>query len=71
MTTLVHSGAVCAARPQNDLWARVMTAIELRKSRKALGKLELHLLNDIGVTQKDAKIEANRSTWDAPSHWMR
>ncbi|QMU59943.1 MAG: DUF1127 domain-containing protein [Boseongicola sp.] len=48
-----------------------MTAIELRKSRKALGKLDLHLLNDIGVTQKDAKIEANRSTWDAPSHWMR
>lgn len=42
---------------------------ELRKTRKSLGKLDDHILRDIGLTRAQAKAEARRSVWDAAPHW--
>lgn len=36
---------------------------ERRKSRRALGELDDHLLQDIGVTRHQAKLEASRPFW--------
>lgn len=38
----------------------------LRRERRALGALDARLLRDIGVSEADARIEADRPFWDAP-----
>ena len=45
--------------------------IETRRQRRALGKLDAHLLEDIGVSRKQAWAETNRPFWELPSrhHW--
>ena len=41
------------------------------KTRRVLAKLEPHLLDDIGLTEAQAKTEANKPIWDVPGHWLR
>jgi uncharacterized protein YjiS (DUF1127 family) len=36
-----------------------------------LGDLEEHLLRDIGLTSAEARREAEKPIWNAPSHWLR
>ena len=50
-TFAVYIAVVCVS------WA------ERRRSRVALGKLEDHLLEDIGVTRAQARKEAQRPFW--------
>lgn len=45
-------------------------ALSLRKSRRDLGALDAHLLSDIGLTPDQARREALRPLWDAPSGWL-
>jgi uncharacterized protein YjiS (DUF1127 family) len=33
--------------------------------------MDRHLLRDIGLSETEARIEANRSFWDVPQHWLR
>jgi uncharacterized protein YjiS (DUF1127 family) len=44
---------------------------DLVQSRRALQRLDEHLLRDIGLTRHEAETEASRAPWDAPSHWRR
>lgn len=39
------------------------------RSRRALARLDPHLLRDIGVSDVAAKAEARRPVWDAPAPW--
>lgn len=41
----------------------------IRRQRRALGRLDARLLDDIGVTPAEAEAEARRPAWDAPRHW--
>ena len=41
----------------------------LARSRRSLGRLDDHILRDIGLTRAQAEAEAGRSAWDAPLHW--
>jgi uncharacterized protein YjiS (DUF1127 family) len=41
----------------------------LRHERRALARLDDHLLADIGLTPDAARIESERPLWDAPAHW--
>jgi|GEM_PF-2946051 len=43
--------------------ARIQTAFELRKQRKALYSLTETQLNDIGLTREDAAKEYAKSLW--------
>jgi uncharacterized protein YjiS (DUF1127 family) len=43
--------------------------IEGVRSRRALQRLDAHLLNDIGLTRHEAEVEAARRPWDPPLHW--
>jgi uncharacterized protein YjiS (DUF1127 family) len=46
-------------------------ALALRRHRSALGKLDPHILRDIGLTQAQAEAEASRPLWDVPEHWLK
>ncbi|XDA97564.1 DUF1127 domain-containing protein [Sulfitobacter sp. LCG007] len=50
-----------------DLWK----LMSLSRSRTALGELDARMLDDIGVSEEEARREASRPFWDAPSAWMR
>mgnify|MGYP003548187697 CR=1 FL=1 len=41
----------------------------LSRSRKALLRLDDHLLRDIGLSRAEAETEAFRQDWDAPANW--
>lgn len=41
----------------------------LRHERRALARLDDHLLADIGLTPDAARIESERPLWDVPAHW--
>lgn len=43
---------------------------ERRKSRRALGTLDDHMLRDIGLTRYEAQTESERPFWEGP-HWWR
>lgn len=56
-------------RPTQSLFALLRQALALRRSRARLGRLDDHLLRDIGLTRDDALAEAQRPLWDAPRLW--
>ena len=51
------------------LWGLLTLAISTRRHRRTLRTLEPHLLRDIGLTEAEARREAERPFWDVPSHW--
>lgn len=65
MTTLALR--LLARRPRP--LAALAAALEAHRSRKALARLDPHLLRDIGLTHDEARTEAARPLWDPPAHW--
>lgn len=57
MFTLSRTRPVLARHASHGLIARVL---ETRRSRAALGKLDAHLLKDIGISQAEARFERRR-----------
>lgn len=53
------------------LVAIVAEFFAIRRERKDLQRLDTHILHDIGYSRAEAKAEAERPTWDAPSRWLR
>ncbi|MBS0565752.1 MAG: DUF1127 domain-containing protein [Proteobacteria bacterium] len=51
------------------LLRRMACMAELRRQRRALGRLGAHELADIGLARTEAAREAARPAWDAPDHW--
>jgi uncharacterized protein YjiS (DUF1127 family) len=49
--------------------ARAFALTSLARSRRSLGRLDDHLLQDIGLTRAEAMAEAERAIWNAPRHW--
>lgn len=41
------------------------------RSRRALGRLDARLLDDIGISAEEARKETQRSFWDAPAYLYR
>ena len=41
----------------------------LRRQRNALSHLEDYMLDDIGVSRREAESEAERPIWDVPTSW--
>lgn len=61
----VLEGATLLSR----LPSRLIDFSALTRSRRSLSRLDDHLLRDIGLTRAQARAEADRRGWDAPSHW--
>ena len=55
-----------AAEPKLSAFDRLY---DVWRQRRALQKLDIDALNDIGISRKDAFAEARRPFWDAPSTW--
>jgi uncharacterized protein YjiS (DUF1127 family) len=49
----------------------ILARCRVQRSRRALARLDHDALADIGLTPEQAQIEARRSLWDAPDHWLR
>lgn len=48
---------------------RVTNVFALWSQRRALSRLDGHLLEDIGLDAKSAHAEASRPVWDVPASW--
>ena len=53
------------------LWAVILQHSALARSRRALARLDDHLLRDIGLSRHEAETEAERPLWTAPPHWRQ
>ena len=71
MITNTSTCKVSCAPKRKGFLARIMSWNRLWVERQTLKTLDPHLLNDIGVTEKAARREAGRPSWDAPDQWMR
>ncbi|PFG63355.1 uncharacterized protein YjiS (DUF1127 family) [Thioclava sp. ES.031] len=60
MFTLSRTRPVPARHGRLGLIARVARVLETRRTRMALGKLDDHLLEDIGVSREIARQEGRR-----------
>jgi uncharacterized protein YjiS (DUF1127 family) len=49
--------------------AHLIQLAALTRTRRSLLRLDDHQLRDIGLTRDQARAEAERRSWDAPSHW--
>ncbi len=55
------------ARP--GLWRRIGRLLALSRQRRALARLDDHMLKDIGLTRHQAYAEAQKRVWDVPASW--
>ena len=71
MPTLLRSLpliAVASLSPAR-LLSWVLAADAQARSRRALARIDDHILRDIGLTRQEADAEAARPGWDSPLHW--
>ena len=54
---------------RKSLVSRLFLFLSIWHERKILDGLDVHLLNDIGVSKNQARSEASRPIWDAPERW--
>ena len=60
-----------AARPAAARRPALAAFLGTWRQRRALARLDDRMLADIGVSTDEAKREAARPIWDAPSNWTR
>ncbi len=51
--------------------SRLLGVMALRRSRLRLADLDDYLLRDVGLTRNEARCESERTSWNAPDHWLR
>ena len=70
MSTLSRSASITLSRSFSLIGA-TFSLLALSRSRQALAGLDARALEDIGVTEADARREAVRPVWDVPSNWLK
>lgn len=71
LRALPHRATLARRPAAPGLIARLALALSLGRERRRLGRLDRHLLADIGLTDHGARQEAERPVWDAPERWRR
>ena len=73
MTTQLHTAHLPltrgTVRTRGSLLRSLRDLLSLHRQRQALGDLDAHLLDDIGVSRDAAEAEARRGPWDVPATW--
>ena len=69
MPTLLFARLSVRLNPVTSLVRRLSHTLALARTRRALGRLDDRLLQDIGLSRDVAEGEAGRPVWDAPPHW--
>ena len=44
--------------------------IAIHHQRRELNRMDDHMLDDLGISRRDAQAEAARPAWDVPHFWM-
>ncbi len=57
--------------PRTPWLERLMTMLDVRRSRIDLDRLSDEHLRDIGLTREDLEAEIAKPIWDVPRHWRR
>lgn len=57
------------AQPLRNIGRTLRARLTLWRTRRALARLDAHLLKDIGVTPEQARHEAEQTIWDVPANW--
>lgn len=68
--TITPTGYAASARGASStlsLFARISTWLKVANERRALAALSADRLQDIGLSEHGAALEAARPFWDAPS----
>ncbi len=60
-----------ATTHRRTLVQRILLALAQHRQRQHLGRLDAHMLRDIGMTAAQAQAEAARPIWDAPASWVQ
>jgi uncharacterized protein YjiS (DUF1127 family) len=68
---VIASRRQSSARRARSILSIVLNVLSLRRQRRRLAELDPHLLRDIGITEDEARREAQLPVWDVPSHWRR
>ncbi len=58
-------------RARAGLLQRLFAALSLYRQRQHLGRLDAHMLRDIGLTAEQARAEADLPIWHPPHHWVQ
>jgi uncharacterized protein YjiS (DUF1127 family) len=69
MTQTVALSAL--ASRSHSVLGRLYSALMVYRSRRDLARLDAHMLNDIGLTARQAEDEAARPVWDVPHTWRQ
>lgn len=67
--TAVATNMTCTRKARLAPLAWVARAFQTRRERDALARLEGAALKDLGLTEGQARREADRPLWDVPAHW--
>ncbi len=49
----------------------VAKRVSVWRTRRALARLDAHLLKDVGLTAEQARHEAELTLWDVPETWTQ
>lgn len=63
-----------ARRERNNrfsFWNSFSLAVAAWRQRRALESLPPERLQDLGLTEDQVRIEAQKPIWNVPAHWMR
>jgi uncharacterized protein YjiS (DUF1127 family) len=71
MASFTQAGLCTRPHHRLSLWSRIMQAVSLARQRRALARLDRHMLCDIGITTDAAQQEAAKPVWDVPRHWRQ
>ena len=71
MFSLAASRAPSSRFTLSRLLSALPRLITMHRERRALLRLDDHLLRDIGLTRETALREAARPVWDAPAAWRQ
>lgn len=62
---------IAAPGHRAGLITRLLAVLTLHRHRTALSRLDDRLLDDIGLSQQQAKAEQDRPFWDVPPNWRQ
>lgn len=71
MITLSNIGLSRIFAGKSTTRPTLQTLLAVAKERHILKNLSKERLNDIGYSEGEVNLEANRPLWDVPSHWRR
>ncbi len=69
--TTCNTPACTITKQRPSMFRMIKLALSAQSQRRALRQLDSAALNDLGLSDADAKCEADRPFWDVPATWRQ